>query len=222
MSDAPPDVSAALAELRTRLETLEAATGTADGAGPSATSGGGGAVGPEDDAPRRPGPAEAPRQRTPGSDPGTFWLLDGLARNTGPAFARDGVAGSVAYGGRVAAPGAGEVIWQMEHPVPAVVDADLDVAAATLAALGHPFRLRLLHRMLLGASTLAELQEPSGNGTTGQVHHHLRELRSAGLVVSRGRNHYAIPAERVVPVLVIVAAALGRDLGTTDPTEDEG
>ena len=44
------------------------------------------------------------------------------------------------------------------------------------------------------------------------MHHHLRELRAAGLVVSQRRNHYAIPAERVVPLLVIVAAALGRAL----------
>lgn len=63
--------------------------------------------------------------------------------------------------------------------------------------------------------TLADLQEIPGSGTSGQLHHHLRELRGAGLVVSRRRNDYAIPAERVVPVLVILAAALGRDLGST-------
>ena len=35
-------------------------------------------------------------------------------------------------------------------------------------------------------------------------------LASAGLIVQHRRNHYAIPADRVVPVLVAVAAALGR------------
>ena len=58
------------------------------------------------------------------SDP--WWLLDRLARNTGAAFTRGEVGGSVAYGGRVRAPGAGELVWQLEHAVPDVVDADED------------------------------------------------------------------------------------------------
>jgi len=85
-----------------------------------------------------------------------------------------------------------------------------------LAALAHPLRLEILRRLLLGARTLGELQEIEGTGTSGQVHHHLRELRGAGLVVSQRRNDYAIPAERVVPLLVIVAAALGRAVVADD------
>lgn len=121
------------------------------------------------------------------------------------------------YGGRVTAPGTGtgSVVWQLEHPLPDVLDADLGVAADVLGALGHPLRLEILRRLLLGARTLADLQEIPGSGTSGQLHHHLRELRGTGLVVSRRRNDYAVPAERVVPVLVILAAALGRDLGST-------
>ncbi len=148
-------------------------------------------------------------------DGGTWWLLDQLAQHTGPGFARDDTSGSLAYGGRVTAPGTGSVVWQIEHPLPDVLDADLGVAADVLGALGHPLRLEILRRLLLGARTLAGLQEIPGSGTSGQLHHHLRELRGAGLVVSRRRNDYAIPAERVVPVLVILAAALGRDLGST-------
>lgn len=176
------ELAEAVEQMQARLDALESAGGAAS---------------------RPPGPALAPEP---------FWLLDHLARNTGPGFARDGVEGSVAYGGRVRAPGAGELVWQLEHPVPDVLEADLAAAAAVLDALGHPLRLEILRRLLLGARTLGELQEIQGTGTTGQVHHHLRELRSAGLVVSRRRNDYAIPAERVVPLLVIVAAALGRSL----------
>jgi hypothetical protein len=190
MSDPLSEVTAALEDLRARVARVEAGTGS------------------------RPEPAPGP------GDAGTHWLLAGLARNTGPGFARDGISGSVAYGGRVRAPGTGDVVWQLEHAALDVVDADLDAAAATLAAVAHPFRLRLLRRMLQGASTLAELQEPAAAGTTGQLHHHLRELRSAGLVVSRRRNHSSIPTDRVVPVLVMITAALGRDLGTDgDPAE---
>jgi len=162
---------------------------------------------------RAPGPELA-------SDP--FWLLDRLARNTGPGFTRDEVAGSVAYGGRVRAPGAGELVWQLEHPVPDITDADLEAAATVLGALGHSLRLEILRRLLLGARTLGELQEIPSTGTSGQVHHHLRELRAAGLVVSQRRNHYAIPAERVVPLLVMVAAALGQSLVPGDEAVRRG
>ncbi len=176
----------AIARLQSRVDALEAA-----GAAP------GGAPGPAM-------PAEP------------WWLLDRLARNTGPGFARDDVQGSVAYGGRVRAPGTGELVWQLEHAVPDLVDADLGAVAAVLAALGHPLRLEILRRLLLGARTLAELQEIPSTGTSGQLHHHLKELRAAGLVASQRRNHYAIAADRVVPLLIIVAAALGRDVADTD------
>ncbi len=187
MPKSTAELAAAIERMQQRLEALEAAAGAAAGA----------------DSARPPGPEVAP-------DP--FWLLDRLARNTGPAFARGEVAGSIAYGGRVRAPGAGELVWQLEHAVPEILEADLGTASAVLAALGHPLRLEILRRLLLGARSLAELQEIPGTGTSGQVHHHLRELRAAGLVVSQRRNHYAISAERVVPLLVIVAAALGRSL----------
>lgn len=155
-------------------------------------------------------PAPQPADESAGDD---WWLLDRLAGHTGPGFRAGESAGSLAYGGRVTTPGAGSVVWQLEHPLPAVLDADLVTAANVLGALGHPLRLEILRRLLLGARTLADLQEIPGAGTAGQLHHHLRELRGANLVVSRRRNDYAVPAERVVPVLVMLAAALGRDLG---------
>jgi len=158
---------------------------------------------------------EAALRDTPASSPhsgGRWWLLDKLAENTGPGFLRDDVSGSLAYGGRVSAPGVGTVVRQIEHPIPDVLEADLGVAANVLGALGHPLRLKILRRLLLGARTLSDLQEIPDSGTTGQLHHHLRELRGAGLVISRRRNDYAIPSERAVTVLVIVAASLGRDL----------
>ncbi len=176
----------AIERLRSRVDALESAGGALGGA---------------------PGPSLP-------AEP--WWLLERLARNTGPAFADGDVQGSVAYGGRVRAPGAGELVWQLEHAVPDLVEADLAAVATILAALGHPLRLEILRRLLLGARTLSELQEIPSTGTSGQLHHHLRELRAAGLVASQRRNHYAIPADRVVPILIIVAAALGRDLADAD------
>lgn len=136
---------------------------------------------------------------------GRWWLLDQL---TARQAERDGVRGAVAYGGIARTPGAGELVWQAEHAVADVLDTDLSSVAAVLAALGHPVRLELVRRILLGAHTLAQLQEVPGVRTSGQVHHHLRELRSAGLVLA-ARNHFTIVPERVLPVLVAVAAAAG-------------
>ncbi|MEJ7798499.1 MAG: helix-turn-helix domain-containing protein, partial [Solirubrobacteraceae bacterium] len=172
MTKSTADLAAAIEQMERRLTALEAASGA--------------------DASRPPGPAVP-------ADP--FWLLDRLARNTGAGFSRGEVAGSVAYGGRVRAPGAGELVWQLEHAVPDILEADLGAASAVLGALGHPLRLEILRRLLLGARTLGELQDIASSGTSGQVHHHLRELRAAGLVVSQRRNDYAIPADRVVALL---------------------
>lgn len=177
------DLSEAVADLQQRVGALEDGRTTA-------------APGPVGDLP----------------DSDRWWLLERLARNTGPGFSRAGASGSVAYGGRVGAPGTGELVWQLEHAVPDVLDGDLGAASAVLGALGHPVRLEILRRLVLGARTLGELQELAGTGSSGQIHHHLRELRAAGLIVQPRRNHYAIPADRVVPVLVIVAAALGPPL----------
>lgn len=44
-------------------------------------------------------------------------------------------------------------------------------------------------------------------GYTGQLHHHLRQLVAAGWLQSAGRGRYRVPAQRVVPLLAIVAAA---------------
>lgn len=151
-----------------------------------------------------------------------YWLLERLARNTGPKFTHEHVSGSVAFGGMVhTGPDTPDFSWQAEYTLPDVLAADLASAAAVLAAMGHPLRLEVLRRLLLGASTVGELQEIEGIGTTGQVHHHIRELRAAGLVVSRRRNHYAVPGDRVVHMLVMISAALGRRvIGRAGPPPD--
>lgn len=150
-----------------------------------------------------------------------WWLLERLARHTGPGFARDGVTGSVAYGGRLRAPGTGELVWQLEHAAPDVLDADLGAASVVLGALSHPVRLEILRRLVQGARTLGELQTLAGTGTSGQIHHHLRELRAAGLIVQPRRNHYAISAERAIPCLVILAAALDRAVPVGPPAPED-
>jgi hypothetical protein len=57
------------------------------------------------------------------------------------------------------------------------------------------------------AGQVAELLEPDGLGTTGQIYHHLRQLVSAGWLETTGRGRYQVPPPRFIPLLVVVTAA---------------
>lgn len=152
-------------------------------------------------------PVPGPVEDLPGDH---FWALEVLRRRVGEPFEHDDSAGSVMFAGVATTPGVGSAMWQVEHPVPAMLAADWSGAVPALSALAHPVRLELIRRMLAGARTAPELAEIPEVGTTGQLYHHLRELQAAGLVTQRRRNDYAVPADRVIPCLVLVAAAMGR------------
>ena len=130
-----------------------------------------------------------------------LWLVDALhERHPG---------GAVAFGGTVRV-GEGEAVWQWGADAEGLRESDWSRAAGVLDALAHPVRLRLLQRVLNGATTTAELGLDDALGTTGQLHHHLRALVAAGWLQSVGRGSWAIPAPRVVPLLVVVSAGLAR------------
>ncbi len=62
-------------------------------------------------------------------------------------------------------------------------------------------------RDLILRCTLSELNAHERLGTTGQPYHHLRQLVAAGWLRAGGHGRYDVPGERVVPLLVILAAA---------------
>jgi hypothetical protein len=130
---------------------------------------------------------------------GTFWVLEGL-RQRFPA-------GAVVFAGDVPVPTGERYEWQWGRTVDHLLGADWSEASSTIAALAHPVRLRLLHRVLTGTDTAAALADDDGLGTTGQLYHHLRQLVSAGWLSSSGRGRYAVPGDRVVPLLVILMGA---------------
>jgi DNA-binding transcriptional ArsR family regulator len=138
---------------------------------------------------------------------GRWWIVERLASDPGANEQRNGVAGHIAFGGRTVDAQAGETVWQVEQAAADVLDADLDAAASFLAALGHPVRLAIVREMLRGARTLEDLRAVEASGTTGRLQHHLRELRSAGVVTQIRRNDYALRREHIVPCLVLIAAA---------------
>ena len=133
-----------------------------------------------------------------------FWALDGLKARLDalPAAA----AGGVLFTGTVRL-AEGPVEWQMATLAGELLDSEWSEFADALGALGHPVRLRLLQAIATGTRASAQLQELPGLGTSGQIYHHLRALTQAGWLRAGTRGHWSVPPERLVPLLVVLAAA---------------
>lgn len=140
----------------------------------------------------RPTPAPAPQD--------TFWALDELKRRTSRP--------TVVYTGTAETALGEPVEWQMGHDSAALLEEDWTVHAPALAALGHPSRLQILQLVARAeATTAAELAHTEGLGTTGQIYHHLRQLVSTGWLRSTTKGRHEVPVERLVPLLVVLAAS---------------
>ncbi len=127
-----------------------------------------------------------------------FWLLQEV-RDRHPE-------GAVVFGGTTTLP-AGEVAWQWGVSSEQIREQDWEPAAGVFDALSHPVRLQLVQRVLNGTTSTAELAEAESLGTTGQLHHHLRALVAAGWLTSTGRGRWGVPGPRIIPLLVMIAAA---------------
>jgi DNA-binding transcriptional ArsR family regulator len=158
---------------------------------------------------RRVGALEVKLWATPDSLPSAspdLGRLDELRRRDGPRYVRGAVRGAVAFTGSVAICDR-ELLWAGEHGLPEIWDLDAASLARLLAALGHPARIVLVRALLEGERSSQELQEVIGSSSAGQLYHHLKDLMAAGAVDQAGRSLYRISASRVVPVLVVLAAA---------------
>lgn len=167
----------AIADLERRLAAVESRLRDAPTAG-AAVASGGPAVGAE----------------------GDRWAVSGV-RDATPA------PGGVVFAGAVDLPTGEHVELQRSARTTQLVDDTWTAAADQLAALAHPVRLELLRQVLRGVGSTAELGALGIVGTTGQLYHHLKELMAAGWLERAGRGRYTVPAKRIVPVLVVVAAA---------------
>lgn len=136
----------------------------------------------------------------PSEPEGPLWALDALqARVADP--------GAVLLVGDVVLPDGRRAQWQLGAGTQDLLDGDWAEGADTLGALGHPVRLRLLQRVLTGTSTVSDLMDTDGVGTSGQVYHHLRQLTAAGWLRAIGGGRYEVPVARVVPLLATVLGA---------------
>lgn len=147
--------------------------------------------------------AAAPTAAVPaGAGEHTWWLLEELRRR-GPEPA-------VAFGGTVPDADEEPVSWQITRGSADLLATDWSASASALAALGHPSRLQILQLVARGtARTAAELAAAEGLGTTGQIYHHLRQLVAGGWLRATTRGRHQVPPERLVPLLVVLAAANG-------------
>lgn len=129
-----------------------------------------------------------------------FWALEGLKRRSPlPAVLFTGTA-ETAQGLPVE--------WQASYDSGDLLGQDWSVHAAPIAALGHPSRLQILQLIARGEShTAADLALSDGLGTTGQVYHHLRQLVAAGWLRTTTKGRHRVPDDRLVPLLVILAAS---------------
>ncbi|MFE2294518.1 ArsR/SmtB family transcription factor [Streptomyces sp. NPDC059452] len=149
---------------------------------------------------------------------GDFWALNGLKQQLADV-GEAGADGGVLFTGAVRLPTGEQYEWQYGAFTGTLLDEgdgegeggdaapDAPATADSLAALGHPVRLRLLREILGGRRTAAELAALDAVGTTGQIYHHLRQLTGAGWLHTTGRGRYEVPGTRVVPLLVVLTAA---------------
>lgn len=157
-------------------------------------------------------------RQSPRLGDGDFWALNGLKQQLADV-GEAGSDGGVLFTGAVRLPTGEQYEWQYGALTGALLGDGADgsgnedrpddgsATADSLAALGHPVRLRLLREILGGRRTAAELAALDAVGTTGQIYHHLRQLTGTGWLHTTGRGRYEVPAARVVPLLVVLTAA---------------
>nr|WP_258037291.1 winged helix-turn-helix domain-containing protein [Streptomyces sp. SM14] len=143
---------------------------------------------------------------TPSTPDDLYWALnrlrselDELGEDRGGVMIAGSVGGSD--------PTVGRTEWQYVTTTATLLETDWATLADAVSALGQPVRLRLIKALLEGRSTVAELVELDGLGTTGQIYHHLRQLVAAGWLQGAGRGRYQVPPTRLVPLLAVLAAA---------------
>lgn len=135
----------------------------------------------------------------------TFWALGGLRARL--AEDQTTVDGAVMVVGSLTLPDGAVAAWQQTAGTAGLLEHSWEDRAVTIGALGNPVRIEILRQILIGTTKTAELAEIDGLGTTGQLHHHLRQLVAAGWVRHSGRGSYEVPAGRIVPLLALVLGA---------------
>lgn len=195
----PDALATVLARIESRLDRLEAVTGTGDKAPVDTEPTGSEAPTDAQNSGATTETTGAAAAAAPHSPDDPYWVLTGMRER----YPDDDV---VLYAGTFAT-GDGGYRWQYGLPTATILDGDFADGAPALSALAHPVRLTLLQAVLAGTHQTAELSALPGLGTSGQVYHHLNQLAAAGWLRSPRRGRWEVPGERTIPLLALIMAA---------------
>ena len=134
----------------------------------------------------------------------SLWAQRQLAELSG----RPATQGAVMVAGDMATSAGQSATWQVALPTELIESADWTELAEPLSALGHPVRLAILQAVVLGTDTVKEIGALLGVRTSGQVYHHVNQLRSGGWLRSRSGGHHVVPPERLVPLYAAMLLCL--------------
>lgn len=143
-------------------------------------------------------------------------LVQGLIADLQGDDADESPGGTIVYAG--AGPWGGETVaLQIGRRWDDLRDASDESIARVLSALSSATRIRIVGELLQGPMSTGDLVDRLDLPSSGQLFHHLKELLAAGLIHQPVRGTYAIGDRRVVPMLVVLSAAI--DLAI--PTEEQ-
>ena len=101
-------------------------------------------------------------------------------------------------------------------------DADIADAAAIMAALSQPQRLRMAMILSDGPTNVSTIVEQLGLKTTGAAYHHLNVLINNGIAVQPERGTFAISPDAVNNVNGLLVALFGSAGDSSDDDADSG
>ncbi|MDH6182276.1 hypothetical protein M2152_002458 [Microbacteriaceae bacterium SG_E_30_P1] len=133
-----------------------------------------------------------------------LWALSGLRERLAEHPSTE--KGAVMIVGSITTPTGAVAEWQQGAGTEGLFEVDWGERAAGFAALAHPVRLELLRHVMSGTTSTSGLAAIESLGTTGQLHHHLRQLLATGWLKQSGRGSYEVPAARAVPLLACLVA----------------
>lgn len=90
-----------------------------------------------------------------------------------------------------------------------VADTDLTGAAALMAAIGHPQRLRMVLMLAQQPTSVTAMVERLSLRTTGAAYHHMNVLMNNGIVTQPERGTFALTEDHAPQVHRILAALFG-------------
>ncbi len=101
----------------------------------------------------------------------------------------------------------GNYVWQGEYGLGELLRDPAERLIIVLSALASPVRLQIIQTLLEKPASSQSLLEQLHMQSAGQLYHHLKELRNAGIITQRGRSDYSLEIKALIPVMVILAAA---------------